>query len=276
MSIIIKINHFNGEEIGECDLNYKSANSLLGKMVEDIIKKAGELKELKEPEYKLDFEEANRCQVDKVDNVEIDLILANNDKIKNIFNVPNDSIGFHAINSGSFEEEDGDIFAAKHRIFVLIDEGDLRGFMEFAKQNDYEEGNFHNPHEVLFAYLVTITHELAHCVEFIENANGMTPSEIYNANSCGDLSLDVEEVLFGKGVYCDKNTSLSLSQMRELTERRVEEKGINWLDRIELDQDLFEKCISEYSVRKKSVEEIIEEKNNKNNVLEFKRKIKNN
>ncbi len=146
---------------------------------------------------------------------------------------------------------------------IIVDEDNLRNHIKNEREQEIDSNSSLYDHEYLNAYLTTVTHELAHCVEFITNANGLTPAEVYNANECGDLSYDVEEISTGHGILFPYNEDLSQSELVDIMEERVEEKGINWLSKLNINQDLFLQALSEYSPQSNNITNFINQKQNK-------------
>ena len=134
MSIKINIKKFECEE--EEHLNYKSENTTISKLIENIAFKIEEIEEFKNPIFRLDAEEAECCGVSEVnEDIYIDLILIDNKEIFDFFKTPDNSLGFHAITSGIFEEEDQDFIARKHRVFVMVNEKQLSNHIKEERDN---------------------------------------------------------------------------------------------------------------------------------------------
>lgn len=261
MSIKIKIQYFDGSDLCEDEQTYKSQNTALGKLIENVVKATESLKELQNPAFNLNKEDAESCGVLKPkDDIFIELVLIDNKDVFDYFNVPDNSLGFHAINSGCFEYLDGDCIATKHRVFVMVDEDNLRTYIKDERNQELNPESNRHDHEYLSAYLTTVTHEIAHCVEFITNANGLTPAEVYNASECGDLGYEIEEISTGHGILFPFDDNLSFDEIVDIMEERVEEKGINWLNKITIDQELLNNALIEYAPKSNTIKNFIDNK----------------
>jgi len=248
MSIKINIKHFDGSDFCEDELTYKSKDTLISKLMEDVALKTELLDELKNPSFKLAQGEIDDCGIEMpVKDVFIEVVLIDNPEIFDYFDAPENSLGFHAINSGVYESDDGDVLSKKHRVFIMVDESCLKNIIKNERDCEIDPTSSRNDAEYLKSYLVTVTHELAHCVEFITNANGLTPSDVANENENGNLSWDVREISTGHGILFPYDEDLEFSELVDIMEERVEEKGIKWLDEIKMDESLFNKALSEYS-----------------------------
>lgn len=261
MSIKINIQYYDGSDLCEDEQTYQSQNTLLGKLIENVAKEAESLKELKEPAFNLNKEDAEKCGVlNPTDDIFIDIILIDNREVFEHFNVPDNSLGFHAINSGCFEYLDDDCIATKHRAFVMVDENNLKAHIQNERNQEINpESNMYD-HEYLNAYLTTVTHEIAHCVEFITNANGLAPAEVYNANECGDLDWDIGEISTGHGILFPFDDNLSFNEIVDIMEERVEEIGVNWLNEINIDQELFNNALIEYAPKSNTIKNFVDNK----------------
>lgn len=252
MSIKINIEYFNGKMVDEEDLTYKSQNTSISRLMVDIAKKAEKLDELVNPVFKLDKDEMNYCGLNSIiDDIFIDLILIDNKEIFNEFNVPENSLGFHAINSGIYESIDDDVLSKKHRVFIMVDEKELKQFIKNERNKEFDPTSDKNDNEYIRFYLTTVTHELAHCVEFITNGNGLTPSDAANHNENGNLSFDLIELSTGHGILFPYDEDFDLDELTEIMEERVEKKGIEWLNKIDIDQKLLQKVLEDYKPEQK-------------------------
>jgi hypothetical protein len=248
MSIKINIQYFDGSDFCEDDQTYKSQASPLGRLVENVAKATEGLDELTNPQFNLNAEDAKLCGVsDPSGDIAIDIVLIDNKEVFEYFNAPDNSLGFHAITSGAYESIDDDCIAAKHRVFVMVDEAYLARHIQEERDQEINPESSAHDHEYLNAYLTTVTHEIAHCVEFITNANGLTPSQVYNESENGNLGWALEEISTGHGILFPYDESLSSDEIVDIMEERVEQKGIDWLCAIDIDAVLFSKALSEYA-----------------------------
>lgn len=214
----MQIVYFKNDE--EPELSYKSQEALLSKLVENVIQEAA-----------------------KIQDGDIDVILVDNREVFNFWNAPDGCLGFHAINSGYYEHEDNDFLSAKHRVVMLVNEEEFRRHFEGELAKDLSDYR----HEYLDAYLVTVTHELTHCLELIEHANGMTPSEVQNAFDAEDIDLDLHDLCAGHGILFEFDENLSEEELTEIMEERVEQKGREWYNQLILDKTLYNAVIEQFT-----------------------------
>lgn len=248
MSIKINIEHFDGSDFCEDELTYKSKGTLISKLMEDVARKAELLDDLKNPLFKLEQSEIDDCGIKMpMKDVFIDVVLIDNPEIFDYFEVPENSLGFHAINSGIYESEDEDVLSKKHRVFIMVDENKIKEIIKNEREYEIDNTSDRNDLEYLKSYLVTVTHELAHCVEFITNANGLTPGQVCDENENGNLSWDVTEVSTGHGILFPYDEDSTTQELVDIMEERVEMKGIEWLDNIKMDDKLLQEVLSEYA-----------------------------
>lgn len=234
---MITVIYFDGDLIEEPDLSYGSQDTLLSQLVEQVI--AGATADLTE---------------------DIDIVLIDNDELFDYWEAPEDSLGFHAINSGAFESVDEDCLSARHRIVIMVSEDALKQRIETSLALDSDDCRDHR-YDYVMASLVTITHELSHCLEFIKNSNGLTPSEAQNAyedaygyadedgeaNESGPIVHSVDDLATGHGILFAFDENRSQEEVIAIMEDRVEEKGIEWLHNCKIDGDLMAKVIEHYS-----------------------------
>lgn len=216
----MKIVYFDGNIIDEPELSYKSQDTLLGKMIENTIIAAS-----------------------VIHDADIEVVLIDNVDLFGHWNAPEGSLGFHAINAGVYEYHDEDCLSTAHRVVIFVDENKL---IEHIKEESALDFSDHRD-EYLEAYLVTVTHELTHCMEFIKNSGGLTPSEAQNLYECDELEYTLQDLSTGHGILFPYDENLSDEDLVEIMEYRVEKKGRDWLRKCEFDWELFNQVIDHYS-----------------------------
>lgn len=93
------------------------------------------------------------------------------------------AVGAFAISSGLFDTVCW--MADAFRVVVPCDLAYLRDFAAGERDKETDPQDDRYDLEYLKAYLVTLTHELAHAREFILHGEGHTPAEIDDAFDCG-------------------------------------------------------------------------------------------
>lgn len=240
---MININHvfFDGEkELEDSSLSFKGKKTPLTKLAIDIIKKVQELDDFKNPQFKGDkIYENSPYVIDFPTNedINIDVVFVNkNEELLDYWCAPENVVGLHCLNSGAFESSDGDFISTKHRVLVTLEEEALKKIL-IDNKNEYTE-------EFLTkVYINTITHELGHCLEWIQNTNGLTPNEVQNLIEDDYIDVSFNEIITGDGILFKKNKYETKNDLEDAMEKRVEEMGMSWLNQIDIDKDLLKKAI---------------------------------
>lgn len=112
--------------------------------------------------------------------------------------------------------------------FIVVVEADLKGF-DFIYNKFAAKLNETKP-EILSRYLITLTHELCHALEFIENSGGLTPLAVETLFEQDLFEYDVDSC--ATGFYHDKYKKEFAGvayeddqRIYEIMEDRVEIKG---------------------------------------------------
>lgn len=252
---MIKLNciFFDGEkEVDDASLNFKGKKTPLTRLAIDIVNKVQELDSFINPNFKgeIIFNDIGDL-IKPPSEIEIDIVFANkNDEILSYWEAPEGVVGLHCLNSGAFESSDNDFLSTKHRVLVTLDESNLRSVIKTNRENQmYDKDDNSNDELYLKLYMNTITHELAHCLEWIENTNGLPPSEIQNMIESDDIHFNFEEIITGDGILFEKGAYGTGEYLEDVMENRVEEKGMTWLNSIELNNKLVKKLLD---VKKKN------------------------
>jgi hypothetical protein len=247
---MIKINpiFFDGvAALEEEEYSFKNKESKLTKLLIQIANQAENLPNLKQPNFKGDNVFKEGCISKIPEKLEIELVFIDNEDLMDFWNAPDNVLGFHSYSSGAYESTDQDFLATKHRIILYVNEEHLKNHIKEERKNELDPTSNRHDSEYLFNYLVTVTHEIAHCVELIEHANGLTPSEIQNMIDNGEIFYDLMDLSTGNGILFDFNESYSYSDLEEIMEERVEAKGVDWLNKINIDKKLFQEVLEEFS-----------------------------
>ena len=163
-------------------------------------------------------------------------------------------LGFFAVSAGPFDPER--YFSNCFRVVVACDEAHYRQFVEEERAQELDPGTSSHDLEYLKAYLVTVTHEISHAVEFIQHGGGFTPHEVMNLCDEGAFEFSVSDV--ATGLYARKELAKYVfpeddQEIIQIMEDRVEEKGkalLRWaLPKIKL--ETIEACLETYAPAKK-------------------------
>jgi hypothetical protein len=87
-------------------------------------------------------------------------------------------------------------------VVVFIDDKEMEEFVEHETYLDIEAGipseNSRDYH--LTSFCNTLTHEIEHAIEFMENSGGLTPNEVNEMNALGDFNYDIFSCMTGYGM----------------------------------------------------------------------------
>ena len=139
---------------------------------------------------------------------------------------PNEYIGVFAMSAGAFNPDcwKADAF----RVVVPCDMDYLRNFILEERNQELDPDNDRHDFDYLMAYLVTLTHELAHAREFIIHGQGFTPDEIDNYHDAGLINVDCLDVASGRFIR-DDMLETDREDSIDIMETRVEAQGYSWL-----------------------------------------------
>ena len=173
--------------------------------------------------------------------VEVQIVLYSNPEVASFFGnwgSQNKPLGFHASSSGWELFRGEEIFDnAAHQVFICTDDAPLDQAIEEMIED--RKGNFDRfiIRRDCTNFLITLTHEVCHAIEFIEHGAGLTPQE------CREVADDAEipYVSVYHGAREDgtgREGSIPLSDLddsdeeewedlnTEILEDRIEEKGV--------------------------------------------------
>lgn len=257
---MIKLNcvFFDGKkEIEDEGLSFRGQNSPLTKLAMDIVSKVELLDSFKNPVFKGEkiFDNTN-CKIDApVEDIEIDIVFINRDEdLLDYWAAPEDIVGLHCLNSGAFESSDGDFLSTKHRVVVTIDEKDFKQSIYNNRESlRYGQNDKSQDEMFLKLYMNTITHELGHCLEWIENTNGLTPSQVQNLIESDEIFADFNDIITGDGIIFEKGLYGSDDELEDVMENRVENKGMEWLNSIDIDKKLIKNALTLSNKKKNKI-----------------------
>ena len=169
------------------------------------------------------------------DKVNISIMLTTDNELLSNFDTHNgtDVLGIQALTTGNGLLGETH-YMENHVVIIEIDE---------EKYNRLKKETFMKEADFLRSYLTTVTHELSHVFEFIENGGGLSPREVDNLYESGDIDYDLfacsTGILF-LSLNEDGNNGFSYDpdDICDLMEERVELKGIKMLDKLDVYDDM--------------------------------------
>lgn len=238
MSVNYKIDILDHPDCLESSKFNNNYFHILFKDVMEILKAEYSKKSIKfKFNYKYALEESDYDSVPQkpAEDIKIRTIFYNDiDYIKDSFFAPDNSLGFHSITSPNTDSGLND----SHEVFVNCNYSFLFNICLNSRKDEFDIHSDRYDSEILDALLVTLTHELEHAVEFIENANGLTPHELDSMGiltseiSYGIFSLkETANVFFGQE-YDDLIFDEKYLILEEMMEERIEEKGKKVLNNV--------------------------------------------
>lgn len=219
--IFLNNKNINNDDV-EFDFNFK--NHKITKQYIEIIKKLENSDEFCTFEFKED-----KVFIDNTpkipEKIDIDILFLNKEEdVLDLWSAENNILGFHCINSGAFFYNDDDFLSKKHRVAIIIDP------IVYQKNYNLNKeflGEKFDENEFLNIYYNTLVHELIHCKEFIENSNGLTPSEMMNEFENENLKVNFEDIITGHNIIFKSEFFLNEDEINDIMEERVEQKSLN-------------------------------------------------
>ena len=242
------------EELDCEDLQPLNLNSPLGRMMKAMVEVVGKHPDLQDVRPMLSQSDYPHLEFPSPgESVAVDVYLCSTlDEINGILDRDVEGcLGVFATSSGFFDREKWS--ADQFRVLVACDEGFLREYMGQEAADDLAAGFPARFETYLTAFLITITHELAHAVEFISHGAGMTPEEIESAYCDGSLDLSVADVCSGRGIRKDMVFEMEDEEADAIMEARVEAQGIQWCEWAldQLPPQLIKDCVRAYAPRQR-------------------------
>ncbi len=138
------------------------------------------------------------------------------------------------------------MFATRLRVGVPCDMEALRAFVLEERQEEMNPDSDQHDQSYLEAYLCTLTHELAHAIDFIRHTGGLTPDEVDLLYDDGEIDFDISEA--ATGVLARPEMAplrTHPERAEEAMEERVEALGRQWLRWAlqHIDQELIQECL---------------------------------
>jgi hypothetical protein len=182
------------------------------------------------------------------DHLHVQVVLAHPDALER-WNAPANSLGLFAVSSGGYEHCDEDVISTAFRVVIPVDEARLSRHLAEERALELDPDSDRHDRSNLMAFIITLPHELAHALEYIEHGNGLTPWEAQTLHEGGDLPLELFDLVTGRGVREDMPAELDREEAIERMEARVEARGRALLDSLRLDEALVGEVIEHYGPR---------------------------
>lgn len=214
MGIGINLKFFNDSVYG----NYQNLNDPRIPVIRKMILELASIPELKTPQ---DLRPIPLIALDitsSPDNQIIDLILVDSAEALEAWNIPDDALGCHVIE----DWQSGCEFAERHKVVINMQMDTLTNILDSEPDSHFDS--------LIESWLMTITHEIAHCVEFIECSGGLTPHLLQVMLNEADSDLTIDNFSTGAGIR--ENAPCDSAEAIESMESRVEQKGFNWFYKI--------------------------------------------
>ena len=167
------------------------------------------------------------------EKVGIDIYFTTDPDIYLNFSIHNDDgngvLGFQAITTGDGLLGESE-YMDNHACIIVIDE---------EKYNRYKDNNFLDEKDFLKSYLTTITHELNHIFEFIENSGGLSPRVLDSVHECDDIEFNHFDCMTGYNILpMFDSGELDPEDALDIMEERVELKGVKLLNKLDIDNNI--------------------------------------
>lgn len=178
--------------------------------------------------------------IDFPKEVNVEVILVNGNEIfKQYFDDEdaNKTYGLFPVNDEK-DELGNEKFLDKYMVFVDASEKSFKDSIKKYSPKDNE--NFIN------MYLVTITHELQHALEFIENSGGLTPYKVNKYQKQGKFPYTVDDCCTGFNLPKYKEQYKNITdkdKIYQITEDRVEKNGRDMFFDLNVPHSLISKLI---------------------------------
>lgn len=139
-------------------------------------------------------------------------------------------LGVFLTTGGPLEGEES-YLATRFRVLVLCDEREFVSHLLVERDSEMDPSSTEYDHEYVAAFLNTLTHEVAHAVEFISHGHGLTPAQVEIWNDMGVLDRDLTDIITGRWIRADMQDDLfvDIGLTTEVMEVRVERTGRKWL-----------------------------------------------
>ncbi|MEZ8292304.1 hypothetical protein AB6D11_00460 [Vibrio splendidus] len=237
-------------DIDECpEMQLSQPNSPLHELFLHVIDALNTHPALTKPKYcaEKSYTEPGETPDPPSQSVNIEVYFVDNKEAFEHWEAPHNSVGLFAINSGVFESVDDDVLSKAYRVLVNCNEMEFATLIRRERQQEANPNSDRHDLEYLMSYLNSVTHEIAHAVEFAEHTNGLSPSAAFNLYEMGVIQASLLELSTGHGILYADNDDITDQEHIDIMETRVEEKGRKWLSELTLDNKLINSALRTYA-----------------------------
>lgn len=223
----------DGLKTGNDNLDFSGENEI-SKFYRILVDRLNDLniklpQNVKEKYPSLDFPEAVEVKIFMIDNNNIFQEYFDDDSAKKTLGLFNLTNSKRILGNTDITDE-----------FIVLIEADVDNFNHIY--NKYAKYLEVTKEEMLSRYLVTLTHEICHAVEFIENSGGLTPFKVEELFEADLFGHDVDSCATGYGhvkydkeyIGIDRDDEDSIT---DIMEDRVELKGRRLYQRLKISTD---------------------------------------
>ena len=239
-SCSINIIHFDGGALVEDpSLDFEHGGHPLTRLVEQVATRCMKLPRFQHVQTRYRTEEGGDTLEPAPGPFVIDLVLASNREVFDFWSCDRRALGMHCINSGAFEGIDETDLSPRHRVLVICDPSEARSMLIDERLQELDPHADTHDTSFLASYLITLTHELVHCIEFMENGNGWSPYDIQGMFEGEEIDLSVADISTGHGILFPFDPSRTQEDCVDIMEDRVEAAGRDLFHQLRLDDQLI-------------------------------------
>jgi len=139
--------------------------------------------------------------------------------------------------------------------FIVVIESDLNYFNHIHEK--YSKSLKVTKEEMLSLYCITLTHEITHALEFIENSGGLTPLQVETLFKQKLFEYDVDKCSTGYGYHNYQKDYIGIDEkdadsIYTIMEDRVEAKGRKLYQQLNISDNELSAVFTKPSIKKKS------------------------
>lgn len=159
---------------------------------------------------------------------DIDILLASSREVLNEWTSGDEVLGVFLATAGVLEPDA--FFSRRLQVLVPCDVERLRAHIEEERSWCMPDRFEQSDRLALEAFLTTLTHELAHAVDFARHAGGLSPHDVDVLFDAGLIDFDVGDACTGLVVRPEMDHLFGEPEAASLhMEERVEDQGRRWL-----------------------------------------------
>ena len=237
----LKVIHFDGEELLDApSLSFAYADHPWTRLMEHVAQLAIQQPRFQDVATRYVNEHGEATLEPAPGPFEIELVFISNREVLEYWDVDRRAMGVHTCGSGPFEARDGTDLASHHRIVVVCNPEETRRFMVQERLKELDPLSHQHDTSYIAASLITLTHELVHCIELMEHGNGWTPFDLQGMHEGEEIDLSLYDLSSGHGILFPFDGELSVKELEDIMERRVEDAGRELFYDLAMDSELFE------------------------------------